>query len=65
MPETSEESTTGTYTVSGTEVTVIDAESGPDEPPHPSPYCVRGDTLTVRVIEGDNGAVVIYQGRRK
>jgi len=65
LPEKSEDSNTGTYSVSGTNVTVVDAQSMPDEVPDASPYCVRGDTLAVRVIEGDNGAVVVYQGRRK
>jgi hypothetical protein len=65
MPETSDENTTGTYTVSGTSVTVIDSDSGPDDMPKGSPYCVKGDSLIVRVIDNDNGTTIVYQARRK
>jgi hypothetical protein len=66
VPEMSEESSTGTYTVSGKEVTVIDdSDTDPSSPPKANPYCVRGDQLMVRLIDNDDGAVIVYQGRRK
>jgi hypothetical protein len=64
-PETSEDAVVGTYSASGTSVTVVDSESDPEDPPTPSPYCVRGDTLIVRVATGEGGPTIVYHARRK
>jgi hypothetical protein len=64
-PETSQDSTMGTYTVDGTGVTVTDADAGATDEPKASPYCVTGDQLLVRVIDSDDGKVIVYQASRK
>jgi hypothetical protein len=63
--ETSELETSGTYTVSGKELTVTAADADASDPAEPTPYCVRGDTLTARITIGDTGMTVVYRAKRK
>jgi hypothetical protein len=55
----------GTYTVSGKELSVQADGQPAGQESTPSPYCVRGDTLQARVTVGDTGLSVIYTAKRK
>lgn len=63
--ESSELKASGTYTVSGKELTVQADGQPAGEKATPSPYCVRGDTLQARVTVGDIGLSVVYTAKRK
>jgi hypothetical protein len=63
--QTSELTASGTYSVSGKELTVQADGQPAGEEATPSPYCVRGDTLQARVTVGDVGLAVVYTAKRK
>lgn len=66
-PQTQQTMETGTYTAEGGILTVTTSsdDAGVPEEPDMNEYCVKGDTLTVRFVDIEEGTEVRYTATRK
>jgi hypothetical protein len=66
-PETSDDSSTGTWTAADGKLTIIDDEetdAGASDD-NDAEYCIKGDTLTVKASIGEDGQFLMYTATRK